>query len=255
MTIHPKEKEMPDREAFEAAKKKIIGVDRQRLGIGTLSEKTVHAILKNYYEPDEDKQEIPIENYVADIYVNGEIIEIQTGQFNRMRDKLATFLPLYPVTVVYPIPREKWIVWIDEETGELSKKRKSPVRGNPYIAFPELYKIKMFLKDPNLRLKFVFLDMEEYKLLNGWSKDRKKGSSRYDRIPTELVEEIDISCPRDYMQFVPYELEGEFTSKEFAKAAHISVSLAQTVLHILYYMGTVTRTGKKGNQILYTVLD
>ena len=255
MTIHPKEKEMPDREAFEAAKKKIIGVDRQRLGIGTLSEKTVHAILKNYYEPDEEKQEITIENYLDDIYVNGEIIEIQTRQFNRMRDKLATFLPLYPVTVVYPIPREKWIVWIDEETGELSKKRKSPVRGNPYIAFPELYKIKMFLKDPNLRLKFVFLDMEEYKLLNGWSKDRKKGSSRYDRIPTELVEEIDISCPRDYMQFVPYELEREFTSKEFAKAAHISVSLAQTVLNILYYMGTVTRTGKKGNQILYTVLD
>jgi len=43
-------------------------VDRQRLGIGTLSEKTVHAIFKDYYEPDEDHQEIPIENYVADIY-------------------------------------------------------------------------------------------------------------------------------------------------------------------------------------------
>ena len=246
---------MPDTEAFEAAKKKIVGVDRQRIGIGTLSEKTIHAILKNYYQPDEDKQEMPIENFVADIYSDGEIIEIQTRQFNRMRDKLKAFLPLYPVTIVYPIPREKWLVWIDEESGELSKKRKSPVKGNPYMAFPELYKIKMFLKEPNLRLKFVFLDMEEYKLLNGWSRDRKKGSSRYDRIPTELVEEIDINCIRDYMQFVPYELEGEFTSKEFAKAAHISVSLAQTVLNILYYVGTVTRTGKRGNQILYTVLD
>lgn len=246
---------MPDTEAFEAAKKKIIGVDRQRIGIGTLSEKTIHAILKNYYQPDEDKQEMPIENFVADIYSDGEIIEIQTRQFNRMRDKLKAFLPLYPVTIVYPIPREKWLVWIDEESGELSKKRKSPVKGNPYMAFPELYKIKMFLKDPNIRLKLVFLDIEEYRLLNGWSRDRKKGSSRYDRIPTELVEEIDINCIRDYMQFVPYELEGEFTSKEFAKAAHISVSLAQTVLNILYYVGTVTRTGKKGNQILYTVLD
>ena len=246
---------MPDTEAFEAAKKKIVGVDRQRIGIGTLSEKTIHAILKNYYQSDEDKQEMPIENFVADIYSDGEIIEIQTRQFNRMRDKLKAFLPLYPVTIVYPIPREKWIIWIDEESGELSKKRKSPVKGNPYMAFPELYKIKMFLKEPNLRLKFVFLDMEEYKLLNGWSRDRKKGSSRYDRIPTELVEEIDINCIRDYMQFVPYELEGEFTSKEFAKAAHISVSLAQTVLNILYYVGTVTRTGKRGNQILYTVLD
>ena len=246
---------MPDTEAFEAAKKKIVGVDRQRIGIGTLSEKTIHAILKNYYQPDEDKQEMPIENFVADIYSDGEIIEIQTRQFNRMRDKLKAFLPLYPVTIVYPIPREKWLVWIDEESGELSKKRKSPVKGNPYMAFSELYKIKMFLKDPNIRLKLVFLDIEEYKLLNGWSRDRKKGSSRYDRIPTELVEEIDINCIRDYMQFVPYELEGEFTSKEFAKAAHISVSLAQTVLNILYYVGTVTRTGKRGNQILYTVLD
>lgn len=246
---------MPDTEAFEAAKKKIIGVDRQRIGIGTLSEKTIHAILKNYYQPDEDKQEMPIENFVADIYSDGEIIEIQTRQFNRMRDKLKAFLPLYPVTIVYPIPREKWLVWIDEESGELSKKRKSPVKGNPYMAFPELYKIKMFLKDPNIRLKLVFLDIEEYRLLNGWSRDRKKGSSRYDRIPTELVEEIDINCIRDYMQFVPYELEGEFTSKEFAKAAHISVSLTQTVLNILYYVGTVTRTGKRGNQILYTVLD
>lgn len=246
---------MPDRDAFEAAKKKIIGVDRQRLGIGTLSEKTVHAILKNYYEPDEDRQEIPIENYVADIYADGEIIEVQTRQFNKMRGKLSTFLPLYPVTIVYPIPFEKWIIWIDEESGELSRKRKSPVRGNPYLVFPELYKIKPFLKDPNLRLKIVLMNMEEYKLLNGWSRDKKKGSSRYDRIPTELVEEIEIERPEDYMQFVPAELEDEFTSGQFAKAAHISVSMAQTVLNILYYMGTVTRTGKKGNQYMYAVLD
>lgn len=246
---------MPDRNAFEAAKKKIIGVDRQRLGIGTLSEKTVHAILKNYYEPDEDRQEIPVENYVADIYARGEIIEIQTRQFDRMRDKLSAFLPLYPVTIVYPIPREKWLIWIDEESGELSRKRKSPVKGNPYIAFPELYKIKMFLKDPNLRLKFVLLDMEEYRLLNGWSKDKKRGSSRYDRIPTELVEEIEISCLQDYMQFVPYELKDEFTSREFAKAAHINVSLAQVVLNILYHVGILTRVGKKGSMYLYEVLE
>lgn len=246
---------MPDKEAFENARRKIIGVDRQRPGIGTLSEKTVHAILKNYYEPDEDKQEIPLEGYVADIYRDGEVIEIQTRQFNKLREKLSAFLPLYPVTIVYPIPREKWLIWIDEESGELSKRRKSPVRGNGYTVFPELYKIKMFLKNPNLRLKLVLLNMEEYKLLNGWSKDKKKGASRYDRIPTELVEEIEVTCIRDYMQFVPYELEGEFTSGEFARTAHISRELAQTVLNILYHVGIVTRVGKRGNQYLYEVLD
>lgn len=244
---------MLNKEAFEEAKKKVIGVDRQRLGIGTLSEKTVHAILKNYYQPDEDKQEIPIENYVADIYADGEIIEIQTRQFNKMRDKLTAFLPLYPVTIVYPIPREKWLIWIDEESGELSKKRKSPAKGNPYIAFIELYKIKMFLKNPNIRLKLVLLDMEEYRLLNGWSRDKKKGSSRYDRIPTKLVEEIEISCLQDYMQFIPYDLPDNFTAKEFAQSAHIPTHLAQTVLNILFHVGMVKRVGKKRNSYLYQV--
>ena len=184
-----------DQKRFEEAKRKIIGVDRQRLGIGTLSEKTVHAIFKDYYEPDEDHQEIPIENYVADIYRDGEIIEIQTRQFNRMRGKLQTFLPLYPVTIVYPIPYEKWLIWIDEDSGELSKKRKSPKKGCTYQAFKELYKIKMFLKDPNIRFKFVLVNMEEYRLLNGWSHDKKKGSTRYDRIPTDLIEEVEIRQP------------------------------------------------------------
>ena len=242
---------MPDKKAFEEAKRKIIGIDRQRLGIGTLSEKTVHAILKNYYEPDEDRQEIPIENYVADIFAGGEIIEIQTRQFDKLRGKLSAFLPLYPVTIVYPIPREKWIIWIDQETGELSGKRKSPLKGSPYTVFPELYRIKAFLKDPHLRFRLVLLDMEEYKLLNGWSKDRKRGASRYDRIPTEFVQELEIDCPEDFMQFVPLELEGAFTSAEFAKAAGIAVPLARIVLNILHYMGTVKRIGKKGRQYLY----
>lgn len=242
-----------NKQAFQAAKNKIIGVDRQRLGIGTLSEKTVHAIVKNYLQPDEDYQEIPVENYVADIYKDGEIIEIQTRSFDKMRNKLKAFLPLYPVTIVYPIPREKKLIWIDEESGELSTPRKSPLKGTRYTVFPELYKIKMFLKDPNIRLKLILMDMEEYKLLNGWSKDKKKGSSRYDRIPTDLIEEIEINCVEDYMQFVPYELEDEFTVKEFGKAAHIPAKLAGMVVNILHYIGTIERTGKSGNAYLYKI--
>ena len=78
-------------ELFEHTKNKITGIKRQRQGIGTLSEKTVHAVLKNYYAPDPDMHEIPIENYVADIYTGKEIIEIQTRSFDKMRKKLDTF--------------------------------------------------------------------------------------------------------------------------------------------------------------------
>lgn len=239
---------------FEQAKAKIIGKDRQRMGIGTYSEKTVHAIFKNYYEPNEEKQEIPIDRYIADIFTGEEIIEIQTRSFDRMRDKLKAFLPLYPVTIIYPIPREKYLIWIDEESGELSKPRKSPRKGSSYLAFKELYKIKDYLKDPNLKIKLVLADMEEYRLLNGWSRNKKKGSERFDRIPGQLVEEILIERPEDYMQFVPIALEEQFTSKDFGKAAHIPLSLAQVTLHLLFFMGTVNRVGKHGNSYIYEVV-
>lgn len=245
----------PDKERFEQAKNKIIGSERVRQGIGTLSEKTVHAVLKHYYAPDEDMHEIPIEGYVADIYTGSEIIEIQTRQFDRLRGKLAAFLPLYPVTICYPIPRKKWLIWIDEASGELSEKRKSPVTGNAFMAFKELYKIKMFLKAPNLRIKVVLLDMEEYRLLNGWSRDKKKGSDRYDRIPLTLEEEVDIDGVRDYLQFLPIDLKEPFTSGDYAKCVGIRKELAQVTLNLLTYTETVERVGKEGNSFLYRVRE
>jgi len=244
-----------DERRFEAAREKIIGRDRERQGIGTLSEKTVHAVLKNYYAPDTDMHEIPIENFVADIFTGTEIIEIQTRAFNVMRRKLETFLQYYPVTIVYPIPHEKWLSWIDEESGEASPKRKSPKRGNPYQAFIELYKIRPFLKNENLKFRFALIDMEEYRLLNGWSRDKKKGSERYDRIPTRFAEEVCIERREDYMQFIPFDLAEPFTTKDFAKSAKIPAKLAGTVLLILNDLKVVERVGKQGNSYLYRVCE
>lgn len=244
-----------DEQRFERAKNKIIGIDRERQGIGTLSEKTVHAVLKNYYAPDTDMHEIPIANFVADIYTGSEIIEIQTRSFNNMRRKLAAFLPEYPVTIVYPIPHVKWLCWIDEETGEASPKRKSPKKGNPYQAFIELYKIRPFLKDANLKFRFDLIDMEEYRLLNGWSRDKKKGSERFDRIPLQFVEEVCVDRREDYMQFIPYDIPEQFTAKDFAKCAKIPVRLAQTVLLIMTDLEIVERIGKEGRSYLYQIQE
>lgn len=244
-----------DQERFEAAKRKIILTERSRQGIGTLSEKTVHAILKNYYQPDTSKQEIPIGNLVADIFTGKEILEIQTRNFFSLKRKLEIFLPQYPVTIIYPLPYKKWVIWIDEKTGEFSEKRKSPKTGSLYDAFKELYKIKSFLEYEKLTVKVVFLDMEEYRLLNGWSKDRKRGSHRYDRIPLCLVKEVDLTCPRDYLQLLPDGLEEPFCVKTFAKAVKIKQDRASQILHILHQLNLVERIGKKGNAYLYRVRE
>lgn len=242
-----------DEERFKAVREQILEETIRRQGIGTLKEKTVHAVLKHYYAPDHQMHEIKVSRYVADIYTGEEIIEIQNGNFYKMREKLDVFLPLYPVTIVYPIPCNKWLIWMDEESGELSAKRKSPKRGSPYQAFAELYRIKQYLKHPNLRFMFTMIDVEEYRLLNGWSADKKKGSCRFDRIPLRIAEEVLLCCPADYLQFLPYELPEQFTSSQLAKAAKITKKTANLVLNILYYLEIVDRIGKNGRLYLYQI--
>ena len=238
-----------DKESFERAKLKVLLKQNDPHGFGTLQEKTVHAVMKLAYEPDEDFHEVPVEGYIADIYRDGHITEIQNGNFGKLRPKLTAFLPLYPVTVVLPIPHFKWLIWMDEESGELSEKHKSPVTGNAYHAFPELYKIKTFLKEPNLSFAFPLIDMDEYRLLNGWSRNKKRGSSR------SLFDEIRVERTEDFMQFVPIDLQEPFTVTDFAKAAGIKRELAAEAVPILMYLDILKREGKRGREYLYRVAE
>lgn len=240
-----------DKQLFLDTVDEIINQQQGSNGIGTLGEKTVHSVLKAYYSPDASNHEIKIGNFVADIYNENGIMEIQTRSFFKLRRKLQAFLQIAPVTIIYPVHHIKWIRWVNPQTGEISPPRKSPKLGTPYMIFPELYGIKDFLYDPNLHIKIVLMDLEEYRFLDGWSKDKKKGSSRCDRIPTELVDEISISGPEQYRLLIPEDLPDEFSSLDFKKASGLSRSNAQTALNILFYLGAVDRIGKNGKSFLY----
>lgn len=246
---------MNTNQKFQEVKEKILGEQRLRASIGTLSEKTTHMILKNYYEPDVDKQEIPIGNYVADIFTGQEIIEIQSAGFGKLRDKLEAFLPEYPVTIVHPIPHIKWLIWIDEETGALSTPHKSPKKGNVYDAFLELYRIRDYLADRHLTVKLLLMELEEYKLLNGYGKNKKIRASKYDRIPLNIIEEIVIERPEDLMQFVPLDLEEFFTKKQFAKAVRIDERMASLAIKLYQYYGMMEQVGKDGRAYLYEIKE
>lgn len=225
----------------------------EKKGIGTLGEKTLHHTLKNYFEPNKEKQEVRIKKYYADIYNEKGIIEIQTQQFYRLRGKLKVFLKEYPVTLVYPIPGKKCLYWLDQESGEISKGRVSPKKGTYYEICKELYRIKEYLGDPNLHLYVLILEIEEYRYLNGWSKDKKKGSSCCDKIPKKIIEELCIDSRADYKKLLPKGLPAEFGSYEFAKTAHISRRLAQITLNILFEVNCVERVQKKGNAWVYQI--
>lgn len=220
--------------------------------IGTLGEKTVHSVVKNYVEPDSSSHEIKIESFYADIINDKGIIEIQNGNFDKLRKKLKVLLELQPVTIVYPICHVKTIYWINDKTGEVSKPRKSTRTGNPYLLFRELYKIKNYLHHPNIKFHIILMDMDEYRLLDGWSKDKKRGATKCDRIPTKLVDEIHINSIDDYSLFLPEKLASTFTVRDYKAATNTQQRDAGVAVHILTYVGAIKKVGEKGRAYLYT---
>ena len=236
---------------FNTAKERAASSLKSRSGIGTQKERILHATLKYFFEPDEAYHEIKIGRFFADINKGDAIVEIQTRNFNLLKNKLTEFLENHSVTIVYPIISTKWLSWVDAATGELSKPRRSPKSETIYYAYDELYKIKMFLNEPNLYFAFVFLDVDERRLLNGWSKDKKKGSHRMDRIPLKINDIVEINCIDDYIKMFPDNLPDQFTVKDFASASHINRRISTLALNILNHIGAVKRVGKSGNAFLY----
>lgn len=252
-----------DEEAFEVAIKTITSKADRRNGVGTLSEKTVHAVLKYYYVPNEAYHEIKVGNYVADALFDGEIYEIQSKSFFTMKNKLDLFLKDHDVTIIYPIPISKTISYIDPDTGEISKPVKSSKKGKLYDIVPEIYGIKDYLKNKKLHFILCFIEMDEYKILDGWSKDKKKGATKMDRTPRKIIGEFRIDKKRDFINLLPGYTNGrrdkdcpipvEFTTKDIAELTGVHVSYAQTLLNVLCSLGLTYKIGTKGRCNLYSM--
>lgn len=220
--------------------------------IGTLGERTLHAVVKAYFEPDPAFREVRIGRYVADICRDGQIVEIQTRSFRSLRGKLRAFAPGYRVTVVYPVAREKYVSWIDPETGEITSRRKSPKRGTVYDLLPELYALRPVMPLENVDFAVLFVDTEEYRLLNGRSRDRKRfGAERAERIPTALGGIERFETPEDWLKLIPDTLPEDFGTADFAGAARMTRYTAGNSLRTLETLGAVVRVGRNGNALVY----
>lgn len=219
--------------------------------IGTLREKSLHAVIKHYFEPNELKHEIKVGKYYADIVNENGIFEIQTGNFNKLRNKLDFFLQFSPVTIIYPIAKTKWISWIDAKTFEITKKRKSPKIGTPLEVFIELYKIKYHLFHPNLRICILMIELEEYRMQKKEKSGRKNKFSRYERIPMKIVEKLLINNSHDFHQLIPQNLSKNYTVQDFIEVSGLSIPEARITLHILNYLRVIRRIGKQRNAIIY----
>lgn len=231
--------------------------------IGMLAEKKLHATVKRYLSEDLSTHERPVPDLlaaeeggkplrmVADVMVDDHIYEVQTGGFYPLRKKLQAYMTntACSVTVVHPMAGIRYLSWINPADGSIISRKKSPGRKRVKDIAKELYWVSEFVGDPRFSLRLLFLEIEEYRMADGWSKDGKRGSNRYERFPTTLLGDVTLATPADYeAYFLPPTLPIgiPFTASEYAKASGIRGRAAYGVLHLLVGLGVLQEAEKEG---------
>lgn len=244
---------LPDADSFVEAKRRALEGLEPRGGIGTLRERSLHAVLKYWFQPDDACHEVRLGRFVADIFDGRGVVEIQTRNFYALQPKLETFLAQWPVLVVCPLTRRKMLSWIKPDSGEASAPRQSPKVGQPWEALPELLSIRESLGYPGFAVAVVMLDMDEYRLLDGWGREGKRGSHRAERIPTAVGETILLRGADDLRLLLPPGLPDPFTTADFGRVTRLSRKKTAQAIALLYKTSIILRIGKRGNAFLYSL--
>ncbi len=218
-------------------------------GIGTLNEKRIHSVLKNYFSNEYD-QEAKIGSFYADIVTENGIYEIQTGNFGKLNKKLEVMLSVCHVTVVYPYEKRTRVISADDRSGELLREGRFRYNNSLTDFLLELYRIKSFLTNPNLTICIAELDVERVNYISAKTgKRRKRGA--FTKTPLALRREIYLEKPSDYLTLLPEDIPEEFTVKELQK--YTKTTDAKLLLEILLYVGAADKIGKKGNAEIYSI--
>ena len=230
-------------------------------GIGTLGQKRMHAIWKDYYCSDRSCQEIRVEpktgkgRYIADVLSGDTVTEVQTGSLSSLRNKIDWYLTMtdYKIRVVHPIVPIRWVHWIEPDTGKIGPKRRSPKKEGIDQIVRELYWMIPHLDEARISFVFPMVETEDFKLRNGWGKDKKRGAERYERIPVKLLSFVNYEKPEDYLTLLPDGgLPEVFTAADLSRQMRGTESItAYTILKILSRLGYLESAGTVGHSAAF----
>ena len=219
--------------------------------IGTLKENSLHAELKSWFKMSGDKIETPIDGYIIDI-VRGELlIEIQTQNFSAIRKKLENLLKRYKVRLIYPIVQKKWIIGLDQNGAQVTRRRLSPKHNSYVNIFEELVWIPHLILNSNLSIEALIVHVEETRLNDGKGSWRRKGWSIVDRKLVNIIDQKIFYESIDYLTLIPKDLRIPFTNFELSKALQKSIGLARKMTYCLRKINILKVIGKKGKAFLY----
>lgn len=217
-----------------------------------VTEQTLHEQLKEIYARETGTMESTLGDYRVDVVRGDLLIEIQTRSFSSIRDKLRDLAQDKRVRLVHPIAYQKWIIRLDKNEKQVSR-RKSPRRGRIEDIFYELVYMPTLLMNPNFELEIALVDMEEYWIDDGKGSWRRRRWSIHDKQMLELRERHLFKSPQDFERLIPETLPDEFTSRMLSKETGLNTRLAQKMLYCFTKMNIVERNGKKGRAYLYRV--
>jgi hypothetical protein len=218
--------------------------------IGSLNEKPLHAGLKEWYRRAGDQVEAPVEGFVVDLVRDELLIEIQTRSFSAMRRKLDRLLDSYALRLVHPVAAEKWIVKLDDDGGEVSRRR-SPKRGIAADVCAELVSFPTLLSHPNFTLEIALVEEEEVRrpdAKKGW---RRNGYVIEERRLVDVVGTVELGRPEDLLGLLPDHLPDPFTTADLAAGLGRTRHAAQEVAYCLRESGAVETDGRDKRGILY----
>ena len=220
-------------------------------GIGELNERSLHRALKAHYAVPGSETEQAIDGYVADIVIDGRIIEIHTGIFSPLKRKLPRLLEGHRVTLVHPIARDRYIVKPTADGKGIMSRRMSPKHGSVFAIFAPLASIPTLLGNSNLTLEVVITVEEEVRVADARRNRRRGGWTAIDRRLVEIVEVHRIERMADLFAMLDAKLAVEFTTADLANAMRSSRRLGQQAAFCFREAGLSEICGKEGNALVY----
>lgn len=98
----------------------------------------------------------------------------------------------------------------------------------------------------------VMMDVEEYRLMDGWSKDKKHGSHRMERLPLFFGDPVFLKTTEDISALLPETLPETFTRKDLMKALKMQGRKGSGAITVLEKAGAIKRVGTEGRTLQFT---
>jgi hypothetical protein len=214
-------------------------------------ESSLHHSLKFRYTGAAGETEVPTGDYICDgINETGEIIEVQTGSFGPLKDKIKRLAYLGNIRIIHPIIMQKHIELYDIE-GNLLYSRKSPRKGTIW----DLFKVLLYAPElpliPELTIELALVAVKEQRCKDGLGSWRRKGIRIIDKCLAEYYHAICLRGIKDYYRFIPFDKYEQFTVRDLGNTAGIKPGLARKTLYVLTKLGIIKRMTKKGNAWIY----